>query len=141
MEKSLDNSVIGTNASKVVVAFTAGATCTISLAIYGYFADELPKIKHTETDIILRNLFRPHRNNSGRVLISAAEQASKERRAKYLGDILEALADQSLVTGLAIIIGVYSKWNTLSFFSLQMVETMVITLLVLHLTTLRYCPK
>ena len=109
--------------------------------MYGYFADELPDIEHTEIDIVLLNIFRNHQNVGGPALISAAEMESKRRRAKYLGDTLEALADQSLVTGLAITIAVYSKWNALSLFSLEMVEAMVITSLVTHLTTLRYCPK
>lgn len=101
------------------------------LVVFGYALGEFPGIEHTAVDAILvEKVFRIRRQN---------QHAKKWE--KCFQRVLLSLADQQLVTSLAITAATFSQWRKISLYSLDMAWTLVVTSLLTHLATIRYCPK
>jgi hypothetical protein len=99
------------------------------LVVFGYAMGEFPGIDHTLVDAILvEKVFRRQNQHS-------------KKWEECFQRVLLSLADQQLVTSLAITVATFSEWRKISLYSLDMAWTLVITSLVTHLATIRYCPK
>jgi hypothetical protein len=125
-------------AVKVVAAFLATAIMTIIGICVGYFRNCLPGIEHTEIDHLLVTRFR----RILRLKKTPAELAAI--KVRYEGPterFLLSLADQQLVTSLAIILAAFIAWRRISLYSFNMAFSMAIASLVTHLATLRFCPR
>lgn len=100
------------------------------LIIFGYALGEFPGIEHTVVDgILIAKVFGFRR------------QSHTKDWEKCFQRVLLSLADQQLVTSLAITAATFSQWQKISLYTLDMAWTLVITSLVTHLATLRYCPE
>jgi len=112
---------------------------TIIAVLVGYFLDSLPGIEHTAMDQILIDGFRkilPHGKNTSKGF--PADRSSKYERVAERFLIL--LADQQLVTSIAMILAAFLDWHNISLYSFEMAFSMAVISLVTHLATLRFCP-
>jgi hypothetical protein len=112
---------------------------TILTVLYAYWKNCLPGLEATDVDEVLVNamrrlLRRGHRKHS-------EDQLDKRLYEEHIERLLLSLANQQLVTSLAIVIAAFSKWNEISLFSHAMAFTMATVSLVTPMATLRFCPK
>lgn len=99
------------------------------LVVFGYAMGEFPGMDHTLVDYILvEKVFRRQNKHA-------------KKWEECFQRVLLSLADQQLVTSLAITVATASEWRKISLYSLDMAWTLVIISLVTHLATIRYCPK
>jgi len=103
----------------------------------GYFGDLLIGLPHTEVDLELTTYVRPVFD---RLLPDLGEGTSR-RRCRGIEKFFLTVADTQMATSFAIIIAVAVKWNDISTYSLWMAWTMAISSLIVHLGTIRCCPR
>jgi hypothetical protein len=112
------------------------------LILLAYFMGALPGMEQSQVDIFFVTSF----HKLWHLLCNhvANKQEEQKRLIKWAScfeRVLLMLADQQLVTSLAITVATFSKWRDISVYSLNMAWTMVTMSLVTHLATIRFFPK
>jgi len=105
--------------------------------LIGYFGDLLIGLPHTEIDVELNKHIRPVFD----WLLPNLVEGTRRYRCRGIEKFLLTVADTQMATSFAIIIAVAVKWNDISTYSLWMAWTMAISSLIVHLGTIRFCPR
>lgn len=103
-----------------MVSFATTAISSMLLVVFGYAMGEFPGIDHTLVDAILvQKVFRRQNKHA-------------KKWEECFRRVLLSLADQQLVTSLAITVATFSEWRKITLYSLDMAWTLVIISLVTH---------
>ncbi|KAK4448852.1 hypothetical protein QBC34DRAFT_380699 [Podospora aff. communis PSN243] len=121
----------------IVVSFLATATLSLIACFIGYFGDLLISLPHTEVDLELTTHVRPIVDR----LLPDLGKGTSRRRCRGIEKFFLAVADTQMATSFAIMIAVAVKLNDISTYSLWMAWTMALSSLIVHLATIRCCPR
>jgi hypothetical protein len=108
----------------------------VSLCV-SYGLDALPEAPATVADDLLRRIIRA----VFRIKDCRMVQSAQARTANRFEKLLMSLADQQLVTSLAILVATLIQRSTMSLYTLEMAEYCALVSLLTHMVNTRYCPR
>jgi len=111
-------------------------TLTFILVLVGFFTDSLPDVSFNMVDLMIINSLRKlFRKDMVEIPSTQSGRIRRARRQEALGRALLALSDQQLITGLAMLVAAYLRYD-ISGYSASLVLYMSLLSADSHLATM-----